>query len=108
MKEKKLKKDIGEWGTGGLGVVGGGVPSFQTQRREETLLAPTGKWKKKEKRKEREILPECRAAAVDGYHMLQVKVEKLLPDSNRLSSSHNWEEEQEAFSAGPQAVSSHC
>lgn len=40
-----------------------------------TALSQTGEYKKK-----RERLPESGAAAVDGYHMLQVKVEKLLPD----------------------------
>lgn len=85
LKEKTPEKKKFEWRLREGVCVCGGVPSFQTQRWEETLLSPrrvSEKRKKKEKKGKR--FPESRgaaaAAAVDGYHMLQVKVEKLLPD----------------------------
>lgn len=86
LKEKTPERKKFEWRLREGVCICGGVPSFQTQRWEETLLSPrrvSEKRKKKEKKGKR--FPESRgaaaaAAAVDGYHMLQVKVEKLLPD----------------------------
>lgn len=82
---KNLKNDTREEEIQVVVVLRGGVPSFQTQRWEETLLSPRRvSEKRKKKGKKGKRFPESRgaaaAAAVDGYHMLQVKVEKLLPD----------------------------